>query len=45
MRDFSWHDADGAVVNEVVTKLWSKASGRWQIIHFQSTVLPQSPAK
>ena len=45
VRDFSWHDADGAVVNEVVTKLCSKASGRWQIIHFQSTVLPQSPAK
>ena len=41
VRDFRWHDESELVVHEVVTKIWKKSEGRWKMIHFQSTVVPE----
>ena len=42
VRDFRWEDKNNQVVHEVVTKLWERSDGGWKIIHFQSTVMPES---
>ena len=45
VRDFSWHDKDERVMREVVTKIWARGEQGWQIIHFQSTVVPDRGKK
>lgn len=41
VRDFRWQAENGRIVHEVVTKIWSRGEQGWQIIHFQSTVVPE----
>ena len=41
IRDFRWQDENERVVHEVVTKIWSKGENGWEMIHFQSTVMPE----
>jgi hypothetical protein len=45
VRDFRWHDENGRVMREVVTKIWSRGDQGWQIMHFQSTVVPERGKK
>jgi hypothetical protein len=45
VRDFRWHDENGRVMREGVTKIWSRGDQGWQIMHFQSTVVPERGKK
>ncbi len=44
VRELRFHDKDERVVQETVTKIWSKGDDGWKMIHFQATVLPQRGA-
>ena len=45
VRNFLWEDAQDNKMREVVTKVWRKQDGEWNILHFQSTVVPERPRK